>query len=75
MGTYCFSTGPNGELGGHNDTHCHLDLPMRGCTLYLDDEPIVKDGEIVPAVVAAVGNAQEFKSGEALQPPVGERRM
>lgn len=47
-GNVLFSTGPNVELGGKNDTHCHLDLPMRGCTLYLDDELIVKDGKIVP---------------------------
>ena len=30
------------------DTHCHLDLPMRNCTLYVDDELIVKDGAIMP---------------------------
>jgi 2,5-dihydroxypyridine 5,6-dioxygenase len=47
-GNVLFSTGPNVELGGTNDTHCHLDLPMKGCTLYLDDELIVKDGDIVP---------------------------
>lgn len=47
-GNVLFSTGPNVELGGKNDTHCHLDLPMRGCTLYLDDELIVKDGKVVP---------------------------
>ena len=46
-GNVLFSTGPNAELGGKNDTACHLDLPMRGCTLYLDDEPIVKDGAVV----------------------------
>jgi 2,5-dihydroxypyridine 5,6-dioxygenase len=47
-GNVLFSTGPNIELGGTNDTHCHLDLPMRGCTLYLDDELIVKNGEVIP---------------------------
>jgi len=46
-GNVLFSTGPNVELGGTNDTSCHLDLPMKGCTLYLDDEIIVKDGDIV----------------------------
>ena len=54
-GNVLFSTGPNVELGGTNDTHCHLDLPMRGCTLYLDDELIVKDGEIVPKDMRAPG--------------------
>jgi 2,5-dihydroxypyridine 5,6-dioxygenase len=47
-GNVLFSTGPNTELGGANDTACHLDLPMRDCTLYLDDELIVKDGDIIP---------------------------
>jgi 2,5-dihydroxypyridine 5,6-dioxygenase len=46
-GNVLFSTGPNQELGGTNDTPCHVDIPMRGCSLYLDDEPIVVDGDIV----------------------------
>lgn len=46
-GNVMFSTGPNNELGGPNDTACHLDIPMRGCSLFLDDEPIVVDGDIV----------------------------
>jgi len=45
-GNVLFSTGPNQELGGTNDTQCHVDIPMRGCSLYLDDEPIVVDGDI-----------------------------
>lgn len=54
-GNVLFSTGPNTELGGTNDTHCHLDLPMKGCTLFLDDELIVKDGDIVPKEMQAPG--------------------
>lgn len=46
-GNVLFSTGPNGELGGPNETLCHVDVPMRNCTLYLDDRPIVVDGDIV----------------------------
>ena len=46
-GNVLFSTGPNGELGGPNHTPCHIDIPMRNCTLYLDDTPIVVDGDIV----------------------------
>lgn len=46
-GNVLFSTGPNAELGGTNDTLCHIDVPMRNCSLYLDDEPIVVDGDIV----------------------------
>jgi 2,5-dihydroxypyridine 5,6-dioxygenase len=47
-GNVLFSLGPDTEFGGRNDTACHLDLPMRGCTLTLDDEMIVADGRIVP---------------------------
>jgi 2,5-dihydroxypyridine 5,6-dioxygenase len=46
-GNVMFSSGPNSELGGGNDTPCHLDIPMRNCSLLLDDEPILIDGEIV----------------------------
>jgi 2,5-dihydroxypyridine 5,6-dioxygenase len=48
-GNVLFSTGPNNELGGSNDTACHLDLPLRGCDLYLDNELIVEKGELRPA--------------------------
>ena len=54
-GNVLFSTGPNNELGGTNNTPCHLDLPMKGCTLYLDDELIVKDGDIIPKDMRAPG--------------------
>lgn len=54
-GNVLFSTGPNIELGGTNDTQCHLDLPMKDCTLYLDDELIVKDGEVIPREMRAPG--------------------
>lgn len=46
-GNVLFSTGPNQELGGTNDTQCHVDVPMRNCSLYLDDEPIVLNGDVV----------------------------
>jgi 2,5-dihydroxypyridine 5,6-dioxygenase len=52
-GNVLFSTGPNGELGGPNQTLCHVDVPMRNCSLYLDDEPIVVDGEVVVEVLKA----------------------
>jgi 2,5-dihydroxypyridine 5,6-dioxygenase len=45
-GNVMFSTGPNNELGGPNDTACHLDIPMRNCSLFLDDKPMVLDGNI-----------------------------
>ena len=45
-GNVMFSIGPNNELGGPNDTPCHLDIPMRGCSLWLDDRLIVDAGEL-----------------------------
>jgi 2,5-dihydroxypyridine 5,6-dioxygenase len=46
-GNVMFSIGPNNELGGPNDTSCHFDIPMRGCSLFLDDKPVVVDGDVV----------------------------
>lgn len=46
LGSVLFSTGPNNELGGSNDTSCHLDIPLLGCSLFLDDEPVVLHGHI-----------------------------
>lgn len=46
-GNVMFSTGPNNELGGPNDTACHLDIPMRNCSLFLDDEVIVQNGQLM----------------------------
>ena len=55
-GNVLFSTGPNTEFGGDNDTPCHLDLPMANCSLWLDDELIVKEGAVVPADMRANGH-------------------
>ena len=46
-GNVLFSMGPNTEVGGSNDTACHLDMPMRNCNLSLDGRPIVENGRIV----------------------------
>jgi 2,5-dihydroxypyridine 5,6-dioxygenase len=54
-GNVMFSIGPNNELGGPNDTACHFDIPMRGCSLYLDDELIVDAGELTVAEMRPVG--------------------
>ncbi len=47
-GNVLFSLGPNVELGGKNDTLCHLDIPLKGASLSLDGEPIVVEGRLVP---------------------------
>lgn len=42
-GNFLFSTGANEAAGRF--TECHFDLPMRNCTVRLDeDEPVVRDG-------------------------------
>jgi len=46
-GNFLFSTGPNSVGGGSRTTPCHLDIPMRFCSVYLDDEPVVIDGNLV----------------------------
>jgi 2,5-dihydroxypyridine 5,6-dioxygenase len=46
-GNVLFSLGPNLEVGGTNDTACHLDLPMRGCSLWLDELQILRDGDVI----------------------------
>lgn len=46
-GNVLFSTGPNTELGGKNDTPCHMDLPMRGCSLWVDDVQVLDAGKVL----------------------------
>ena len=46
-GNFLFSTGPNAEAGGTNNSPCHVDIPMGGCSLSLDGEAITRDGEVV----------------------------
>ncbi|MEA2292144.1 MAG: 2,5-dihydroxypyridine 5,6-dioxygenase [Solirubrobacteraceae bacterium] len=59
IGNVMFSIGPNIEFGGTNGTACHIDIPMRGCSLELDGEAVVDRGRIVkqsllPSTSAAV---------------------
>ncbi|MBM3511963.1 MAG: leucyl aminopeptidase [Alphaproteobacteria bacterium] len=54
-GNVLFSLGPNVEFGGTNDTACHLDLPMRGCSAWLDGERIIANGRLLPDDLRAVG--------------------
>ena len=43
-GNFLISTGANEFANRH--TSCHFDLPMRGCSIRLDDAMIVKDGTL-----------------------------
>lgn len=46
-GNFLFSTGPNTEVGGPRNTPCHMDIPMRNCSVYLDDFAVVESGRVV----------------------------
>jgi len=48
-GSVMFSTGPTVEFGGPNSTACHMDMPMRGCSLWLDDELVIERDRVIPA--------------------------
>jgi 2,5-dihydroxypyridine 5,6-dioxygenase len=54
-GNILFSLGPNLEFGGDNDTACHMDLPMRNCSAWLDGEQIILNGRILPDDIRAHG--------------------
>jgi len=46
-GNFLFSLGPNNEAGGSRTTACHMDIPLRNCTVSIDDQIVVKDGVLV----------------------------
>jgi len=45
-GNFLFSTGPNTEGGGKRATRSHYDVPMRDCTVLLDNDRIIEQGRI-----------------------------
>jgi 2,5-dihydroxypyridine 5,6-dioxygenase len=47
QGNFLFSLGPNNEAGGQRTTACHIDIPLRGCTVSLDGEAVVRDGKVI----------------------------
>lgn len=51
-GNFLFSLGPNTEVGGTRNTACHIDIPLRHCTVALDDRIVVQDGVLVEEVQA-----------------------
>ena len=54
-GGFLFSTGPNTEAGGSRNTPCHMDIPLRRCSVLLDGEPMVSEGVVVPEDQAVPG--------------------
>ena len=49
-GNFLYSTGANEVAGRH--TLGHFDLPLRGCTIRLDDSVVVEAGQVVSAALA-----------------------
>ena len=45
-GNFLFSTGPNSQGGGSRRTRGHYDVPMRDCTVILDNEVIIDKGRL-----------------------------
>ena len=46
-GNFLFSTGPNNQGGGTRTTRGYYDVPMRDCTVMLDNDVIIDAGRIV----------------------------
>ena len=44
---FLFSTGPNTQGGGKRNTKGHYDVPMRDCTVMLDNDVIIERGRFV----------------------------
>ncbi|MFD0854827.1 2,5-dihydroxypyridine 5,6-dioxygenase, partial [Actinomadura adrarensis] len=44
-GNFLWSTGPHPFL--NRDSYAHLDIAMRGCSITIDDKPVVIDGNLV----------------------------
>ena len=46
-GNFLFSLGPNNEAGGQRTTPCHIDIPLRRCTVRLDGVDVVTEGKVM----------------------------
>src|SRR5471032_308425 len=46
-GNFLFSTGPNTQGGGKRTTRGHYDVPMRDCTVMLDNQVIIEKGKLI----------------------------
>ncbi len=46
-GNFLFSLGPNNEAGGTRTTACHIDIPLRNCTVMLDGKEVVRTGRLL----------------------------
>ncbi|HUH87605.1 MAG TPA: 2,5-dihydroxypyridine 5,6-dioxygenase [Pusillimonas sp.] len=50
-GNFLFSLGPNNEAGGNRTTACHIDIPLRNCTVKVDGKEVVRNGKVLDEVV------------------------
>lgn len=46
-GVFLFSTGPDDQGGGANNTPAHLDLPMFNCSVSFDGKQVIDKGKII----------------------------
>ncbi|MFJ1472471.1 M29 family metallopeptidase [Massilia orientalis] len=46
-GNFLCSLGPNNEAGGSRTTACHIDIPIRNCTVKLDGRDVVRQGKVL----------------------------
>jgi 2,5-dihydroxypyridine 5,6-dioxygenase len=46
-GNFLFSLGPNNEAGGKRMTACHIDIPLRHCTVSLDGQKMIDAGKVL----------------------------
>jgi 2,5-dihydroxypyridine 5,6-dioxygenase len=51
-GNFLFSTGPNRDTG--RLVEAHLDIPMKGCDVYLDDDRLIAEGRMLEQAKGAV---------------------
>ena len=70
-GNVLFSTGPNGELGGTNETLCHVDVPMRNCTLDLDDGRSWSTARSSSTAQGRRGRGMSFQNPFEVETPAG----
>jgi len=52
-GNFLFSLGPNNEAGGSRTTACHIDIPLRRCTVRLDGVDVVANGKVIETTTEA----------------------
>ncbi len=64
-GNFLFSLGPNNEAGGSRTTACHIDIPMRRCTVSVDGREVVRDGRVVEELMKEAPSAAPVEAAHA----------